>query len=323
MMERWEPAGYLADNRPPGVHQSDHVAIDHRDELANLAFSCSGRVVLALLFVGLSIFRLPSSGPTVVALLIVTGGFAACVAGRTGGPLSWARVWIVDLVSLGLLTPWLVFTGFVGAERDPLSTGSDSAYFGCLLASLFFMVTVTAIAAWAARGRPGLAGALVLPGALEVLTLTGVLGDYRDAAVFQAVAVAYAVSALVIFLAIQSPPALRVWVAPAGWLACLVGVFLLTSGFDILGESAGRVVFGQLLLIAASAATVVKTPPVMSWLPAARSNRSARSRDVDEVRSPARRPPRRLTRRAAAGGSDWFYGGVERSSTEELPSLNP
>lgn len=322
-MERWEPAGYLAVDRRNGEPQSDQAAVDRRAELANLAFSCSGRVALALLFAGLSVFRLPSSGPIVLAFLIIVGGFAGCLAGRSSGPQGWARVWIVDLASLGLLTPWLVFTGFVGAERDPLSTGSDGAYFGCLLASFLFIVTITAIAAWSARSRPGLAGALVIPGALEVLTLTGVLGNYRDAAVFQALAIAYAISAVVLFLAIQSPPALRVWVAPAGWLACLGGVFLLTSGFDTLGQSADHVVFGQLLLIAVSAVAILKAPPVMSWLPASRLDRAAESRGVTDSPRRTRRRSRRPTRSAPTSGSDWFYGSVERSSTEELPSLNP
>lgn len=323
MMERWEPANLLVSARRAGEHRNLESTADHRDELANLVFSCSGRVALALLFACLGFFRLPAAGPVIFAVFIVAGGFAGCIAGRSGGALGWSRVWIVDLVSLGLLTPWLVFTGFVGAERDPLGSGSNSAYFGCLLASLFFLVVVAVVAAWSERGRPGIAGALVLPGALEVLTLTGTLGNYRDAAVFQSLAIAYGISAVVIVLAIQAPPALRVWVAPAGWLACLVGVFFLTSGFDVLSDSGNRVVVGQLLLIAVSAVTAIKAPPLTAWLPATRAKRARLTGEASRTVSRSRRQPRRYRPSPPAASSGWFYANAEQSSTEELPSLNP
>lgn len=323
MMERWEPTNLLVGARPAGEHRNLEPTADHRDELANLIFSGSGRVALALFFACLSMFRLPAAGPVIFAIFIVAGGFAGCIAGRSGGALGWSRVWVVDLVSLGLLTPWLVFTGFVGAERDPLSGGSNSAYFGCLLAALLFLVVVTAVAAWAERGRPGIAGALVLPGALEVLTLTGTLGNYRDAGVFQALAISYGIGAVVIFLAIQAPPALRVWVAPAGWLACLIGVFFLTSGFDVLSDSGNRVVVGQLLLIVVSAVTAIKAPPLTAWLPATRAKGERGPGNASRQARRSRRQPMHTRLSPPTASSGWFYSNADQSSTEELPSLNP
>ncbi|HET9017145.1 MAG TPA: hypothetical protein VFN57_16195 [Thermomicrobiaceae bacterium] len=285
--ERWEPprlasATRAAESSPEQSGQSG------RDVWATAALASVGRVGVAVLLVAAGLPVLPATISAAVGIVAELALFVtAAIAWREGLP-AWGVIWTVDVLGLGLVVPLAVSNGFPASGTGPMSPAASSAYaetwFGVAVA-----LALVAVTAWyLSRRVSGFVGLTVLPASLAVPAVLSSLGNYGDAAILRALAVAFAVSALATLVAWPLRASLRRLVAPSAWLVFVLGVLVPAHAAAALGTHGAGVGIGYLVLLLASALMVVLDPSAVRQrsgreTPRRRRNGSAVSGGVSET----------------------------------------
>ena len=168
--------------------------------------------------------RRPGVLPYVIVALIVThvGGL---VLTRALGLDVWRRIWTVNmLVGAGLVPALTVQSSltrmpYVSVERG--SAGPVILATGAVVVALLVIAGVTAVSTWTA---PEDASLVFLPAALVVPIALGLPSDQPELRAFQALALTFALAALVTWLAHLFPRGSRSLFGPFG-MALQLGVF--------------------------------------------------------------------------------------------------
>lgn len=241
---------------------------------------------IAATFIASRIVPLPpavQAGLAVFLLLCLLLGVLR--AWSTGWP-PWGTVWLIDFATLSLLTPILVWNGFIASGPPRMLAAERSAYLETVIAAFLLLVLLGGVAGWVAGRRVGVAGILLLPAVIQAPALASALPDYRDATVFAALAGAYALAALVTAVAWLAPSTWRLWLAPLAAVVYLV-VLILGPGLGALPRRPAPVsnfhplliAFGVLLVAAAPLFGIRPGRPALGSLRLRRSGpRRARTR---------------------------------------------
>lgn len=275
-MERWEPPSGTAKERERPRRPPQPVR-DRRDVWAQVLAAVAGRAGVAILLMAPRFAAIPSLALDALTLGVLVALLAVSVLAWRSGLPRWSAVWIVDTVSLGVLTPLLVMNGFVAAETNPLLPAERSAY----LQTVFGVIAALVITAWVARRfavlLPGMAGILILPGALQLPSLVAVLNDYRDMAVLSAIAGTYAVGAVVVLGGWFLPVAIHRWLAAAVWVGFAVVLSVTKPGLSALNARHDPITFWHPLLLGLALACLllVSLPPLPPRAGRARRSRRA------------------------------------------------
>jgi hypothetical protein len=258
-MKRWEPpvpelAG-AADQ--PGWRGGRLLT----GRLSVWTLSGLGRIAIAAAFaVPLMTPQLRSWASAIVIALVLFLVAGIGLAWRLGMP-AWGVVWLNDILVLLLLTPPLVLVGYVAAGEAPLQAAGWLAYLEIYVPAIAALAGMTALAKWLGRTRlPGGAPLLLLPGVLQVLALTMVLGSYRDVTVAAVLTSAYLIAALGTFLSPVLRPGWRAWLPLVAVAMYLIILSTAGSGLAALGKIQAPLVLTQMLLMLVALAAVVAVP---------------------------------------------------------------
>lgn len=258
-MERWEPSTSTQERARVAPPRVVRPAGDRRAVWANAILAAGGRAGIGLALIGSRVVPLPAlvqAGLSVFVLLaLLLGTFRAW---RTGWP-AWGTVWLMDFATLTLLTPVLVWNGFVASGPARMMAAERRAYLETILAAFVLLVLLGGVAGWIGGRRVGLAGILLLPAVLQAPALVPALTDYRDATVFVALAGVYLLSALATGAAWLAPSAWRLWLAPLAAVVYLI-VLLLGPGLGALTQRPAPVSGFHSLLIAFGLVLVAAAP---------------------------------------------------------------
>jgi len=258
-LERWEPSTSTqecARVTPPRVVRPGG---DPRAVWANAILAAGGRAGIGVALIGSRVVPLPApvqAGLSVLVLLALLLGITR--AWRTGWP-AWGTVWLMDFATLTLLTPILIWNGFVASGPARMMAAERRAYLETMLAAFALLVLLGGLAGWIGGRRVGLAGILLLPAVLQAPALVPALTDYRNATAFVALAGVYLLSALATGAAWLAPLAWRLWLAPLAAVVYLM-MLLLGPGLGVLSQRPAPVSSFHPLLIAFGMVLVAAAP---------------------------------------------------------------
>lgn len=324
-MERWEPVS-RGDERTAQAEQRRQPPQDRRDAWANACAASLGRAGIGVVFLAATLKPLPATALAGLAAALIAGLLVVCVYAWRSGLPRWGLVWINDLVSLGLLTPFLVLNGFVASEQSSLLAAERSAYGETALLAGAALLLLLLLCGWARRFLPGLTGVLYLPGALQVVALVAAFDDYRDGTVLEAVGIVYLIAAAATCAGWMWSEGRRVWLAPLAWALFFLGLMLVTPGVRPLGSRQGSILVGQTLLIGLSGAAVFG----LSLLPGVSARRSfERTTSAPAPSARARSHHRRTLRRRRSIEARSASGVWDRDQppadlfgeTDQLPTI--
>lgn len=285
-MDRWEPPSRrTAPAAAPRRVRATPPSVDQRGIWANALLASGSRAAIMGFLLLAWIGALPIDMLLVAAVTLMLGLFLVLAFSWSEGLPEWGTVWLMDFVILTLVTPIVVWNGFVAAGRAAMLPPEIRAYLVTFVAAFVVLALVTALAAWIARSMRPVAGVLLLPAVLQAPGLAATLGDYRDATVTIALATAYLVAIGATLAAWLVDVRLRLWLAPAAALIYMLGWMVLGPGVAPLGASPALVKALHPLLIILSLGLVVIVP-VLGIVPLGRLARGA-------TRPPRRRRPRR------------------------------
>lgn len=237
-MQRWEPP-VASEPVTPARTRSPLGLIRGQDAIPEAA-----EIIIPRLAIGFALI-LPSSGRVPVIWLSLAGPLLVVallgmgtMQSRWGTRLS-QTAWVMDGISLGILTPILLVNAFAATGSGPLHRAETSVYLQTVIAAAIVLLGMTLYGSRLPRRQASSWGILLLPASLTAVALLSAFADYKTTSIVLALSISWFVAAAVSTVSQVASGGLAI-VLPAVSYAVYVFVsaFVTGSGLSFGGRPA-------------------------------------------------------------------------------------